>query len=127
MTRARPVRAHGRVIGYLTGRTFLKRVIGSKHRLRKPPSWCISKQAFIEEIMPNTDSVEIWDTESETLWEVATQTFAEHAFEIERGGFEPQLVLGLEHWHTEGNSTESHKKVTEKVTNQFSFWGEGTP
>lgn len=40
-----PVRAQGKIIGYLQDDAFIKRVQGSKHMLRKPPGWCISKLA----------------------------------------------------------------------------------
>jgi len=90
----------------------VKRVQGSKHMLRKPPGWCISKEAFIEEVMPNTQTIRIEDTETGRLYQCATEAFAEHAFEICRGRYEPQLALGLNHWQV--NTNES---------SQLSFWG----
>jgi len=98
-----PVRVQGRIIGYLTDNTFMKRVQGSKHMLRKPRGWCISKQAFIQEVMPYAEKILIEDIESGRAYECTTEVFAEHAFEIERGNFEPQLALSLRFWDRGGN------------------------
>ena len=106
-----PIKAQGKIIGYLKDHTFIKRVQGSKHMLRKPPGWCISKQAFCEEILPNTENIIIEDVESGRIYECPTKLFAEHAFEIQRGNFEPQLALTLNHWEVRGNG------------HQLSLWG----
>lgn len=98
-----PVRAQGKIIGYLRDHTFIKRVRGSKHMLRKPPGWCISKEVFCEEVLPNTENIIIEDVESGLIYECLTKVFAEHAFEIQRGNFEPQLALGLRFWIVKGN------------------------
>ena len=98
-----PVRAQGKTIGYLEGNCFRKRVIGSKHKLRKPPAWCISKEAFCEEVLPNTENILIEDIESGLVYECPTTVFAEHSFEIQRGDFEPQLALGLRFGRVKSN------------------------
>lgn len=71
--------------------------------LRKPPGWCISKQAFIEEVMPRAEKIIVEDLESGRFYECRTEVFADHAFEIQRGSFEPQLVLTLSYWQEQGN------------------------
>jgi hypothetical protein len=71
--------------------------------LRKPPAWCISKEAFCEEVLPNTENIIIEDVESGLIYECATKVFAERAFEIQRGNFEPQLALTLNYWEVRGN------------------------
>jgi len=109
-----PIKAQGKIIGYLGGNCFRKRVIGSKHKLRKPPAWCISKQAFCEEVLPNTEKIIIEDMESGLSYECLTKVFAEHAFEIQRGNFEPQLALGLRFWEVKGNGHH-----------QLGLWGGG--
>lgn len=98
-----PVRAQGRIIGHLRDHTFVKRVTGSKHQLRKPPAWCISKAAFCEQILPNTENIIIEDLETGLTYQTSTETFAEHAFEIQRGNFEPQLALTLNYWERQDN------------------------
>jgi len=41
--------------------------------------------------------------ESGLIYECATQVFAEYAFEIQRGNFEPQLALTLSYWEKNDN------------------------
>ena len=108
------IETEGKIIGYLEDGCFRKRVVGSKHKLRKPPAWCISKQAFCEEVLPNTESIIIEDVESGLIYECPTQVFVEHAFEIQRGNFEPQLALGLRFWEVKNNGHH-----------QLGLWGEG--
>jgi len=98
-----PIKVESKIIGQLLGNTFVKRVIGSKHQLRKPPAWCISKEAFCREILPNTENIIIEDQESGLTYQTSTETFAERAFEIQRGGFELQLALTLNYWERQDN------------------------
>ena len=83
--------------------------------LRKPPAWCISKEAFCEEVLPKASKIIIEDTEGEVTYECLTEVFAEHAFEIQRGNFEPQLALTLNHWEKQNNGHQ-----------QLSLWGGDT-
>jgi hypothetical protein len=80
--------------------------------LRKPPAWCISKQAFCEEVLPNSETIIVEDMESGLSYECLTKVFAEHAFEIQRGNFEPQLALTLNHWEVKNNGRH-----------QLALWG----
>ena len=98
-----PVKAQGRIIGYLQDHTFVKQVQGSKHMLRKPVGWCISKQAFIAEVMPHAEKIVVEDIETGRFYECSIEVFVEHAFEIQRGNFEPQLALMLRFWNVCGN------------------------
>jgi len=109
-----PIKAQGKIIGHVQDHTFIKRVQGSKHMLRKPPGWCISKQAFIEEVMPRAETIIIKDMESGLAYECKTDVFAENAFEIQRGNFEPQLALVLRYWEKHSNG---HR--------QLELWGGG--
>jgi hypothetical protein len=102
------IKAEGRVIGYLLDHAFRKRVQGSKHMLKKPPAWCISKAAFCEQILPNTGSIIVEDMESGLTYQTLTETFAEYAFEIQRGSFEPQLALTLNYGERQDNG---HRQV----------------
>jgi len=53
--------------------------------------------------MPDTNNIIVEDTESGLIYECPTKVFAEHAFEIQRGDFEPQLALGLRFWRVKSN------------------------
>ena len=101
-----------KAIGCLQDNTFTKRVRGSKHQLRKPPAWCISKEAFVQEILPNSSRIIIEDTENGTYYECSPQTFETHSFEIQRGSYEPQLALSLNFWQVSSTSNE-----------QLTLWG----
>jgi hypothetical protein len=104
-----PIKAQDKIIGCLQGHTFVKRVQGSKHQLRKPPAWCISKDAFVQEILPNVSRIVVEDTETGRYYESSTQTFETHSFEIQRGSYEPQLALGLNFWQV---SSTGHDQLT---------------
>lgn len=105
----RLVKAQDKIIGYLQNHTFTKRVQGSKHMLRKPPAWCISKETFIQEILPNASRIVVEDTENARYYECSTQTFETHSFEIQRGSYEPQLALNLNCWQV---SNTGHDQLT---------------
>jgi len=53
--------------------------------------------------MPDTNNIIVEDTESGLIYECPTKVFAEHAFEIQRGAFEPQLALTLNYWKRQSN------------------------
>jgi len=109
----RPVKVNEKIIGTLEGNRFTKTVTGSKHMLRCPPAWCLSADMFEQEVKPYVTEIIIRDTESGLTYRVSTETFAEHCFEIQRGSFERQLGLPLNHWQVQGNG---HR--------QLSLWGD---
>ena len=107
-----PIWVGGRIVGYIQDNCFRKRVKGSLHRLRIPRAWCISKDAFYEQILPHAECIIVEDAEAGVTYICPTDEFAKHCFEIQRGSFESQLALTLEHWQVEGNGSK-----------QLSLWG----
>ena len=107
----RMVKVGDRYIGNITGDSFRKRVKGSLHQLRNPKAWCISKEAFIEQVLPNTQTIVIEDVESELEYYCSTESFNQHCFEICRGNFEPQLACPTRFFQVDGNGNH-----------QLSFW-----
>ena len=105
---------NGRVIGSIEGNRFIKRVKASLHQLRNPKAWCISKEPFIEQILPSTEYIVIEDEESGKEYTCSTELFAKNSFEICRGNFEPQLACPTSFFQTKGNGNE-----------QLSLWGDG--
>jgi len=95
-----PILVQGKIVGHLDGRTFLKRVLGSRHQLRRPRAWCLSAQVFEEQIRPCATEIVVEDTESSIVYRTSLETFVRHCFEIQRGSFERQLGLALKHWDT---------------------------
>jgi len=108
-----PIRVDNRIIGYIESNCFHRKVRGSQHQLRSPKAWCISRDAFYEEILPNAKHIIIEDMEIGQNYNCMTDEFARNCFEIKRGAFEPQLAMRLEKWHTE----------TEEC-NQLTLWEE---
>ena len=103
----------GKVIGYIENETFVKEVQASKHKLRCPPAWCISADAFENDIKPNVNALIVKDKESDITYQSSVDNFIEHCFEIQRGSFERQLALTLNHWQAEENGNK-----------QLRLWGE---
>lgn len=97
-----PVKVDGRIIGYLQNRTFYKSVIGSKHRLRKPPAYAIDAEAFDAEISPNATEIVVIDKETGTEYHASVETFGRHSFRFNRGFFD-QYGLSLQYWRVKNN------------------------
>ena len=107
-----PVKAQGKIIGYLMGENFIKFVIGSRHRLKYPqPSWAVDCQAFDEEIKPSAREIVVIDKEDGKEYRVSTETFASHAFRFNRGHGD-QYGCPIRFFETTGNGH-----------NQLSLWG----
>ena len=100
----RPIVVDGRVIGILAGNEFVKKVVGSKHRLRCPPAWAIDADVFDTEIRPNTTRIVVIDSETDVKYRVSAATFDTLKGELDRG-FGRQYFLPLQHWQVEQNGT----------------------
>ena len=110
--RKRVVKVGSKIVGYLEDNRFIKTVIGSRHKLRTPEAWCISADIFQREIMHNATQILIRDNESGFVYRTSVEDFARHSFEIQRGSFERQWALTLNHWQVTGNGQH-----------QLSLWG----
>lgn len=108
-----PIWVGGRIVGYIQDKCFRKRVKGSLHRLRTPKAWCISKEAFYAQILPHAERIIVEDVEAGVTYMCSTDEFARNCFEIQRGSFESQLAVTLEHWQVEDNGNR-----------QLSLWGD---
>ena len=98
----RPVKVDGKVIGWLSGEVFYKSVIGSKHRLRKPPAWAIDAEAFDAEIRPSATEIVVIDKETGTEFHASVEIFGRHSFRFNRGFFD-QYGLPLQYWRVKNN------------------------
>lgn len=107
------MKARDKVIGYLQGHAFLKPVIGSKHRLRRPPAWAIDAEAFDREVKPNATEFVIIDKETGLEYYCAVGAFDRLKGELDRG-FGRQYFLTLGHWEVRNNG---HR--------QLNLWGSG--
>jgi len=85
-------------VGEIQGEVFRKFCHGPTHMLRKPPAWCISK-AIVEQLKgEGVTKIHIYESESGVKYSCTLEKFLEKSFEIQRGGFEPQLALPLGYW-----------------------------
>lgn len=91
-----------RVIGYFEGNRFIKSVVGSRHKLKFPPAYCLSAEVF-EQIKADISEIIVRDRESGLIYRSSVDNFTEHCFEIQRGSFERQLALTLNHWEVTRN------------------------
>jgi len=107
------IKAEGKVIGYLEDHTFVKPVLGSKHRLRCPPAWAIDAEAFDREVKPNATKIVVRDRETGLEYHCLVEVFDRLKAELDRG-FGKQYFLTLNHWEVSGNGHH-----------QLSLWGGG--
>jgi len=107
----RLVEVGGKVIGWIEEDVFTKHVIGSKHKLLKPPAWAIDAEAFDREVKPNATEIVIVDKEADIEYHASAETFARHSFRFNRGFFD-QYALPVRYWQPNSNERR-----------QLSFWG----
>ena len=108
------IKVGGKAVGCLQDNKFIKSVIGSKHRLRRPSAWAIDSNVFDERIKPNAAEIVIMDRETGKAYHCSVKAFDRLKGELDRG-FGRQYFLTLSHWRIESNG---HR--------QLSLWGEGS-
>jgi len=89
------VRVAGRHVGDVVSGVFKKRISGSRHILRKPRALALSIESLKQAEHVGACEIEITDRESKNVYSCSIEYFKEHAFPIQRGGFEPQLALPI--------------------------------
>ncbi len=116
----RPVRYGEKVIGCLEGRTFVKPVVGSKHRLNSPPAWAIDAEVFDQEVRPYATDFVVLDRESGCRYRCSVETFDAFKQVLDRG-FGRQYFLTANHWRTD----QQPDRPGEKQARQLAFAGMG--
>ncbi len=91
------LKAAGKVIGEIRGEVLRKRVVGSKHQLRRPPAWALDAAALNEATASGCRRVEVFDKETGRTFSADVDTIRTRGFLINRG-FGTQFVLPLQHW-----------------------------
>lgn len=86
----------GRVVGEVVGEVFKKNITGSRHILHKPRAIALSVESLTQAEKVGAHEIQITDKESGDLYACPLERFKEHAFPIQRGGFEPQMALTLD-------------------------------
>lgn len=77
--------------------TLIKRVLGSKHRLRQPPAWAVARSVLDEARRSHVVWVEMQDEEALITYRARLSDFFDHGFAVNRG-YEAQLGLSLDYW-----------------------------
>lgn len=90
----------GKVIGRLVGKTLQKKVKGSVHQLRKPPSWAWDSAVIKEAEGMGAKDTEITDSETETKYKASLIDFHIHGIPINRG-YGEQIALPIAYWTTD--------------------------
>lgn len=105
--RERQVRLRdGRAIGWWEGDTFVKPVLASKHKVRKPLSWAIDAQTYDEQIAPFAKEIIVWDRESDTKYRASVSHFDRHRGTFDRG-YGVQYFLAFSEWEVVGQEKEA--------------------
>jgi hypothetical protein len=89
----------GRVVATLDGDTLRKRVIEAKHKLYKPPAWCIDRIVVEDAVNGGAKRIEIMATDTGRTYRVDMATFLARAENLNRE-HNDQLMLRLRFWQT---------------------------
>ena len=87
----------GKPVARQIGNTLFKRVRGSVHQLRQPPSWAIDEKILQEAISNGVNMVEIFDVETRKIYRVSIDYFTKSGIRLNRG-FGLQVALPLNYW-----------------------------
>ena len=104
-TKKRVVKLGGKIIGTFDKNTFVKSVIGSKHRLRQPPAWAIDARVFDNEVKPNATEILVFDKEAGLKYRTSIEEFDSLKKKLDRG-FGKQYFLPIQYWTVEKSGEE---------------------
>lgn len=96
-TRGEPILIDGRVIGFLDGATFTKRLKRSLHYHRKLESWAHDASNLEELNRRGVRTFQILDLESGCLFSTSMETFLEKGT-LHDFSYGPQLFLAEKYW-----------------------------
>lgn len=98
--RREAIRVGDKIVGYIEGKTFIKSVAGSRHKLRKPPAWAIDAEVFDSEIKQNATEILIIDKEVDKKYFSTVENFDRLKGQLNRGHGR-QYYLTLNQWRTQ--------------------------
>lgn len=91
----------GRTAGYISGRTFRKRVEASRHMLKKPrPAWAIDVYVLDQLRAAGVVDLVIEDTEGALTYSASLAHFERHCWQFDYG-WGVQVAMGLRFWRVE--------------------------
>lgn len=89
---------NNKAVGIVVGIKFQKRVQGSRHFLRIPPSIANDESVLNTAENMGATYVSIFDTETGTVYESSIANIKEHGVWFDRG-FGKQIGLAFKYWH----------------------------
>lgn len=101
------------IVGTVDGDVFIKRVKGSLHFLRVPPSIAFDINSLIQAEKAGAKTIRIIDSETDEVYQTLISTVRTKGFEIDRGHGQ-QIALHLDFWNR-GNGP---------IARQLELWGE---
>jgi hypothetical protein len=101
------------IVGAVRGGEFIKKVKGSRHFLRKPPSIAFDLNSIEEARTCGANSVRIIDKETGKIYQAFISTIFAKGFQVNRG-YGKQIGLEFRYWQC-GNSP---------LVTQLSFGGD---
>ncbi|CUU34462.1 MAG: hypothetical protein KatS3mg021_0070 [Fimbriimonadales bacterium] len=90
---------NGKGYGVIENRTLKKRVVGTKHFLRKPPAIAIDAELF-QRYRAEFDTIEVQDVETGAVYRLSAKHFDYWRWELERG-YGKQYAVALSRWKVE--------------------------
>lgn len=92
----------GKIVGTVYGGVFVKRVVESRHMLKRPvKAWSLAVEVFDELRTLDVRRIEVRGTESGKVWSSSLAHFATYCKPLNRG-YGEQLYLPLSRWHQDG-------------------------
>lgn len=100
----------GKVYGSLENGVLYKRIIGSRHLLRKPPAIAIDAELY-DAYRTKIQAIEVHDIETSTAYRLLRAEFEQYRWVLDRG-YGKQYAVHISHW----------RKVVEPINGQLSLW-----
>lgn len=85
-------------VGYVRQGVFCKVIRGSRHLLTEPVAIGYSVASLEQAERLGASKLEVLDAETGVFYRADLVQFRKHAFPVQRGRFEAQLAMRVEHW-----------------------------
>lgn len=108
-----PIFSNGKVVGKVSGETFVKRLYRSRHFLRIPPAICFAVSSLDDAELAGAKLVEIFERESGAIYRAPIELIRSRGIRVCRKHGE-QIGLPLAYWSINGQPAKS---LSEKPAN----------
>lgn len=95
-----------KVVGVVSGNTFIKNVHGNKHFLRTPPAIAFDVEALDNAIEAGATIVMVHDLDTQKDYYATIRMINSNGFKLDRG-FGKQIALPIEYWEREPSNQMS--------------------